>query len=144
LGAAILVVDDDRDNATSLELLLRSAGYSVAAAYGAASALEVARQSPPRLVFIDLAMPLMDGFALARQLRQLPSMAHSCLVCLTGYSGADFQRQAQEAGYDHYMIKPGAPDEILRLAQKMATVDGPTDGRPVASLDGSPASPPGA
>jgi CheY-like chemotaxis protein len=118
LGAAILVVDDDRDNATSLELLLKAAGYSVAAVNDGASALALARQDPPRLVFIDLAMPGMDGFALAQRLRALPGMGAARLVCLTGYSGVDFRRRAIDAGCNEYLIKPGSPEEILQLARE--------------------------
>jgi DNA-binding response OmpR family regulator len=76
----ILVVDDDRDTADSLAMILRLSGHAAESAYDAVSAVRLARQSYPRLVFLDLAMPEVDGFELAKHLCRLPGMSEASLV----------------------------------------------------------------
>src|SRR5579885_1938694 len=117
--ASILVVDDDADTADSLVWILENAGYSAKAVYNAAAALTAAKETAPRLVFIDAAMPNMHGFALAKELRQLPGMADAVLVCFTGYTGAEYERQARDSGCDRFIIKPADPTHLLNIAREV-------------------------
>jgi CheY-like chemotaxis protein len=116
LGALhILVVDDDRDTADSLAMILRLSGYAAKPAYDAASAVRVARHSCPSVVFLDLAMPQVDGFKLAKQLCSLPGMEKAALVCVTGYAGPEYRKRAYRLGFARFLVKPIDPDEVLRL-----------------------------
>lgn len=118
--AKIIVVDDSCDTADSLTLILKLGGHMAEAVYSAPAALALAREMLPKLVFIDAAMPKMDGFVLAKELRQLPGMADAVLICFTGYTGAEYEKKAVESGCDHFIIKPAEPTEILAIARQVA------------------------
>lgn len=126
----ILVVDDERDSADALAMVLSAAGYATEKAYDAAAALAIAGQHHPRLAFLDAAMPKVDGFALARQLRQLPGMANAVLVCLTGYGGPKYEQDARDAGCDYFMLKPSSPEEVLNIARQVAGQSPTNAGKP--------------
>ena len=127
----VLIVDDDPDNADSLAMLLRSAGYAAEAVYDGSRALAAAQERCPRIVFIDAAMPKMDGFALARRLRQVPHMADAVIVCLTGFAGRDYQQKAREAGCDLFLPKPASPEKLLHFVASVAAGRRPAaSGRP--------------
>lgn len=111
----ILVIDDNRDAATSLKALLQLGGHEVAVAYTGTEGLEVARRSPPEVVLSDIGLPGMDGFAVARELRRDPATRRARLIAITGYGSEDDQRQAREAGFEHVLTKPADPDELQRL-----------------------------
>jgi signal transduction histidine kinase/CheY-like chemotaxis protein len=115
----ILVVDDCRQAAESLALLLRLWGYEVRMAFDPQSALEDARAHPPRVVLLDIGMPGMDGYEVARRLREQDESRNALLVAITGYGEADDRRRAMGAGFDFHMVKPADPDdlrELLKLA----------------------------
>jgi CheY-like chemotaxis protein len=111
----ILVVDDDRDTADSTRLLLELHGHNVRVAYDGASALAAAQAERPDVVLLDLAMPGMDGLALAHRLRALPGMAAAFLVCVSGYGQQRHRDSAHAAGCDLHLLKPAAVDELERL-----------------------------
>jgi CheY-like chemotaxis protein len=108
----VLVVDDNIDAAETLSLLLRLQGYHVAMAHDGASALKQASELPPDIVLLDIGLPGIDGFEVARLLRQR-GFSKTTLVAVTGYSGADDVQQALEAGFDHHVVKP-VPFELLK------------------------------
>ncbi|HEX9892753.1 MAG TPA: PAS domain S-box protein [Gemmatimonadales bacterium] len=108
----ILVVDDSRDAADSLAELLRLMGYEVQLAYEGLTALEAARQYRPDVAVLDLAMPGMDGFELARQLRRVPTGNRMRLIALTGYGQEEFRRRSREAGFDAHFVKPADPGAL--------------------------------
>src|SRR4051794_40715700 len=81
----VLVVDDYQDAADSLALLVRQWGYQALVAYDGPSALDLARTSIPEVVLLDIGLPRMDGFEVARRLRRLPEMGQAFLVAVTGY-----------------------------------------------------------
>lgn len=111
----ILVVDDSQDCAGSLALLVRFWGHEAVVTYDGPSALEAARSRAPDVVLLDLAMPRMDGYELARRLRQVAGMEKTLLVAVTGHgSEADVQR-CQEAGIDCHFLKPADPEELKQL-----------------------------
>jgi len=111
----ILVVDDNRDCADCLALVLRTHGHNADIAYNGLAALEAARAGRPEVVLLDLAMPGLAGDELARQLRREPGMASVLLVCLSGHGSDEDRRRTQEAGFDHHLIKPVEAEEILAV-----------------------------
>jgi CheY-like chemotaxis protein len=102
----VVVVDDTRAAVYTLARLLETMGQQVRTANDAATALELVRKERPDLVISDLAMPNMNGYELAQRLRQEPALSGLVLVALTGYGQESSRRQAKEAGFDYYLVKP--------------------------------------
>jgi signal transduction histidine kinase len=111
----ILVVDDNRDSAMSLSLLLELDGHEVRRAYDGLEALEIADDFRPEVTLLDIGMPRLDGYGAARELRQREWARSSLLVALTGWGQQEDKRLAREAGFDHHMVKPVDPDALRRL-----------------------------
>jgi PAS domain S-box-containing protein len=102
----VLVVDDNRDAARALALLLRLSGHEVHTAPDGPSGLDAVASFAPDVVLLDIGMPGMDGYEVARLVRQSPSLRDVCLVALTGWGQEDDIRHAREAGFDHHLLKP--------------------------------------
>jgi CheY-like chemotaxis protein len=102
----VLVVDDNDDAAQSLAELLRLSGYAVKTARDGMSALGVAAAFRPEVALLDLGLPGMDGFELARRLRAEPMTHGAMLVAVTGYGREEDVRAALAAGFDHHLVKP--------------------------------------
>ena len=102
----VLVVDDNRDVADSLSLLLETLDATVRVAYDGPSALQIAAEFKPDVVFLDLMMPVMDGYETAERLRRLPGGPDILLIALTGWSQAKHRRGTQEAGFNEHLSKP--------------------------------------
>jgi CheY-like chemotaxis protein len=113
--ARVLVVDDNRDAADSLSRLLRARGYEVRTAYDGQSALDEAFAFEPACVFLDLGLPVVDGFEVARQLRQHPVLNAAKLVALTAYSHEEHGKRVRSTGFDHHLVKPASPADIERI-----------------------------
>jgi signal transduction histidine kinase/ActR/RegA family two-component response regulator len=113
----ILVVDDNQDSADSLALLLSAHGHDVRTAYDGPSALEVARTFKPQVALQDIAMPGMDGFEIARRLRDIPPTQKTALIALTGFSSEKDACALRAAGFDHQLTKPLDFDDLQRLLQ---------------------------
>ena len=111
----ILVVDDNVDAAESLALLLRLEGHDVRVAHDGPAALAAVEAEPPDLVFLDIGMPVMNGYDVARRLRQRPGLEHLLLVAMTGWGQEEDRRRSQEAGFDHHLVKPVEPDALHQL-----------------------------
>jgi two-component system CheB/CheR fusion protein len=114
----VLVADDDRDTVFSLLMLLRQWGYVGVAAYDGPGALDVAATNPHDVVVLDIGLPGMDGYEVARRLRQLPGMAEALLVAITGYAHAADVQRCKEAGIDCHFPKPVDPAEIQKVLAK--------------------------
>jgi CheY-like chemotaxis protein len=110
----VLVVEDNRDAADSLRLLLETSGYEVVVAYTGPAGVAAATAVPPDVVVCDLGLPGMDGFAVARALRDGPATAAARLIAVTGYGREEDRRRALESGFDRHLVKPVNPDELLR------------------------------
>jgi CheY-like chemotaxis protein len=113
----VLVVDDNRDAADSLGLLLKVLGAEVRVARDGAEALEAYSAYDPAVVLLDIGMPGMDGYEVARRIRARSPGPRPTIVALTGWGQEDDRRVSREAGFDHHMVKPaeiGALKELLR------------------------------
>jgi DNA-binding response OmpR family regulator len=102
----IIVVDDDRDNTDSLVWLLRTIGYEAIGCYTGADCIDIACTSHPDLILLDLAMPELDGYAVARSIREHRSCKGTLLIAVSGLTDQSHRQLAIEAGFDHYLIKP--------------------------------------
>jgi signal transduction histidine kinase len=111
----VLVVDDNVDAADSLALMLRLAGHEVSTAYSGPAALEAARAERPDVVLLDIGMPEMDGYEVARRLRQEPGLEQVMLVALTGYGREEDRQRSRQALIDHHLVKPADPTALQGL-----------------------------
>jgi len=116
----ILVVDDNRSNAQSLEVLLRALGQEVYTAFDGLTALEMARTHHPEVVLLDIGLPLLDGYEVARRCRQEPGLEQLTLVALTGYGKDTDRRRSQEAGFDAHLVKPVSREDLHLLLTQTA------------------------
>lgn len=117
----ILVVDDNRDAADSLGLLLESLGWDTRVAYDGPSALETFESYLPGVVFLDIGMPGMDGYEVAQRMRRGSRADDFMLVAVTGWGQDEHRRRVKEAGFDHHLVKPvdlEALQELLRLEKR--------------------------
>jgi signal transduction histidine kinase/DNA-binding response OmpR family regulator len=108
----ILVVDDNTDAADSLKVLLGIWGHHVEIAYDGVSALRLAREFDPELVFLDIGLPEMNGYELARRLREEAGLAGTKLIALSGYGAERDQLRSKEAGFDLHLVKPVDPGSL--------------------------------
>lgn len=105
-GRRILVVDDNLDSAESLALLLGLQGHEVRTAADGPAAIETALSFRPAIVFLDIGLPGMDGYEVARKMRTEPGLDSVFLIAMTGYGREEDIRQAMEAGFDRHLVKP--------------------------------------
>jgi two-component system, cell cycle response regulator DivK len=102
----ILVVEDDADTRIVLRRYLAMLGYRVLEAENGQEALEIARLDCPDLILMDLGLPVVDGFAAARAIREVAELCKVPIVAITAYHTLGFEEAAREAGCDEYLIKP--------------------------------------
>jgi CheY-like chemotaxis protein len=112
---AVLLVEDNRDAAESLAMLLELHGHRVRAVGDAWAALEAASAEPPDVALVDIGLPGMDGYELARRLRASGGPPVPLLVALTGYGLERDKERAAAAGFDAHLVKPVDLDELRRL-----------------------------
>jgi PAS domain S-box-containing protein len=115
----VLVVDDNVDTVTTLAMLVEESGHDVRTAYDGSAVLEAALDYRPHVVLLDIGLPGLNGFEVAKQLRQQPALQNAVLVAMTGYGGVSDRQRSQEAGFDHHLVKPG---DFGKLLQLLATV----------------------
>ena len=117
----VLVVDDNQDAAELLGTVLKVQGHAVSVEFDGRGALVRARQERPQVMLLDIGLPDTDGYALARQIRAIPELHGAVLVALTGYGQPEDRRQAEEAGFDHHLVKPA---DLNQVAEILAQVQG--------------------
>jgi signal transduction histidine kinase/CheY-like chemotaxis protein len=115
----VLVVDDNRDAAASLGMLLKYLGAEVEIAGDGAAALSAIESYRPDVVLLDIGMPVMDGFEVARRIRENRSHDHIVLVALTGWGQAEDRNRTRAAGFDHHLVKPADIRTIQTLLGAM-------------------------
>jgi len=123
----ILVVDDNADGAQASAILLRLDGHDVRTAHSGPETLEIATTFRPDVIFLDIAMPGIDGFETARRLRRMPSLDAALLVAVTGYGRESDRQQAREAGFDEFVLKTSTAQALRVLAQKTRSAAAATD-----------------
>jgi PAS domain S-box-containing protein len=114
-GHRVLIVDDNHDAAISFSMLLRLRGHDVQVAHDGPSALKVATTFRPKMIFLDLGMPGMDGYEVARRVRKAPGLEKTVLAALTGWGQQEDRRRTTEAGFDHHLVKPPEPKAVEKL-----------------------------
>jgi PAS domain S-box-containing protein len=114
-GCRVLLADDNKDALDSLAMLLTLARHDVRVAYSGQAALSVAKAFRPDVALLDIGMPELDGYGVARALRQEPWAASIRLVALTGWGQDEDKQRAREAGFDHHLTKPVDPKSLERL-----------------------------
>jgi len=118
----ILVVDDSTDSAEALAKLLTILGHDVETAYDGLAALEVAQIKRPDVVMLDIGMPRMDGFDVARCIRKDSALKDVFLVAMTGYGQEDDRRQTQESGFDAHLVKPVLLEDLRAVLDNLASI----------------------
>jgi CheY-like chemotaxis protein len=113
----VLVVDDSVDGAQAMALLLKYDGHDARIAHNGQDAIAEARDFLPDVVFLDIGLPGMSGYEVARELRADPKLRDVVLIALTGWGTDEDRRRTREAGFDHHFVKPvdlDAVESVLR------------------------------
>lgn len=111
----ILVVDDDRDTRETLAVLLRLGGHSVHLASNGQEALEAARELHPDVIFLDIGMPIINGYAVCAELRREPALEHTNIYAISGRSGPEHEKLCRQSGFTDQLVKPLEPGALSRL-----------------------------
>jgi signal transduction histidine kinase len=114
-----LVVDDNRDAADSLGMLLKFLGADAHVVYDGPSALQALHIYRPAVVFLDIGMPGMDGHEVARHVRQAPEFGDVLLIAMTGWGQEEDRRRSKAAGFDHHLVKPANADALQALLSSL-------------------------
>jgi CheY-like chemotaxis protein/two-component sensor histidine kinase len=117
-GYHMLVVDDSKDGADSLVLILEMLGAEVRVAYDGPSALELLDDYQPSVMLLDIGLPGMDGYELARRVRQRPGGREAMLIALTGWGQAEDRERSAAAGFDRHLVKPLEIDDLMAVLDR--------------------------
>jgi PAS domain S-box-containing protein len=115
----VLLVDDHDDAREMYSIVLRAAGHQVYAAEDGPSALAVLTRTPLDVAIVDIGLPGMDGYELARQIRSAPDGRKVTLIALTGYGLPDDHKRSSAAGFDRHLVKPVAPEDLQRAIESI-------------------------
>ena len=115
-----MVVDDNVDAAEMLAMFLETTGHRVAIENNALQVIARARAHPPGVFLLDIGLPDLDGYALARQIRAVPKLAGAVLVAITGYGDEQARQEASAAGFDHHFVKPIETARLMELLDTLA------------------------
>ena len=125
----LLVVDDNKDGAAMFAMLFQASGYEIHLAHDGASGLEAVVRLRPDAVLLDIGLPRMDGYEVARAIRsEFEDDECPFLIAITGYSHPDDRRRGEEAGFHRYLVKPIDPEELLRVVAESRNPAGPRPG----------------
>ena len=113
----VLLVDDNADSSEPLSLLLQTRGHETRISTDGEEAIALADDFRPDCVVLDLGLPRMDGYEVARRLRDRPYGADLVLVALTGWAGKEVRSKAAEAGFDYHLVKPVNWEELERIVE---------------------------
>jgi signal transduction histidine kinase/DNA-binding NarL/FixJ family response regulator len=132
----VLIVEDNLDAAAMLDMAVSDLGHVTRLAHDGATAVALARQFAPDVIFLDIGLPVMNGYVVARTLRDLPELSHVYIAAVTGWGQEEDRRKAREAGFDSHFTKPLSPgvleDVLHTIAQRMSS--GPDE----SSMPGTP------
>ena len=113
-------MDDNVDAAQSLAVLLKANGHEVHAVHDGPSALKAAREYRPNLILLDIGLPGMDGFEVAKKVREELEIGKVVLVAMTGYGQDSDKQHSQQAGFDHHLVKPANFSEVQQILATVA------------------------
>jgi CheY-like chemotaxis protein len=111
----ILIVDDNRDAADSLVMLLRLMGNDTRTAYDGQEGVEAAEEFRPDVILLDIGLPKLNGYEACRRIREQPWGKKAILIAVTGWGQEEDRRRSREAGFNHHMVKPVDPQELMKL-----------------------------
>jgi CheY-like chemotaxis protein len=121
-GLRVLVVEDNADSATSLALLLRLQGHEVKIALDGPTGLQVAQDNWPDVVLLDIGLPGLDGYLVARGIGEHPGEKKPLLIAVTGYDRETDRQRSAEAGIDLHLVKPVDPVQLQGLLGRFRTI----------------------
>ena len=124
-GRRILVVDDDHDSAESLAMLFQLMGHDVRAAHNGLAAVDLAEAFRPDLIVLDIGMPGLDGYEVCRRIRQHSWGRAAVIAALTGWSRDEDRDRSEQAGFDHFLVKPVDPKALENLIAAVGRGPGP-------------------
>jgi CheY-like chemotaxis protein len=111
----VLVVDDNLDAANVLKMLVEEVGHLVRMAHTGPTALAAALDFRPDVMLLDIGLPELDGFEVAKRIRQEPLLHDTVLVAVTGYRPAEDRQRMQKVGFDHYLVKPADFEKVRQI-----------------------------
>jgi PAS domain S-box-containing protein len=111
----VLVVDDNIDTVTTLAMLVQESGHDVRTAYDGVSVVETALDYRPHVVLLDIGLPGLNGFEIAKRMRQQPALQNVVLVAMTGYGQESDRQRSREAGFNYHLVKPGDFGRVLEI-----------------------------
>jgi CheY-like chemotaxis protein len=114
----VLIADDDADNRIIMADILISKGHSVVIAVNGLEAIDLAAKEKPDIIFLDLSMPVLDGWQAAARLRSAPNTANIPIVAFTAHAMSGDEKKAIGAGCNDYLTKPCTPDKIIEKVNK--------------------------
>ena len=115
----ILAVDDNQDAVDILARTLQLKGHEVQTAYDGIEAVDVAARFKPDIVLLDIGLPRLSGYDVARRIRQLPDGKSTILIAITGWGQEEDRRQSQQSGFDMHLVKPVDPIALLKLLAEL-------------------------
>ena len=113
----MLIVDDNRDSADTMGMLQQMQGHEVRVAYDGQQGLSVAGEFTPDVILLDIGLPRMDGYEVARRLRQLPSLKDAFIVAMTGYGSESDRARSLDAGFNEHLVKPTDLEQIRKILE---------------------------
>jgi len=125
MGLRVLIVDDDADGREALRTLLEVWGHEVEIAENGERGVALTLERRPEVVLLDIGMPGLNGYEVARRIRKGPEGTKPFLVALTGWTRVEDHRNAREAGFDTYVLKPADPDHLKALLAAACADDDP-------------------
>ncbi len=111
----VLVVDDNVDTVLSFSMLLRASGHDVHTAHDGMEAVDAALEYKPDVVLLDIGLPVLNGYEVARRIRLEPTLEHVVLIALTGYGQEADRRTALQAGFNHHLVKPARLEQLQKI-----------------------------
>jgi CheY-like chemotaxis protein len=118
----VLVMDDNVDAAETLAMLMQELGHDVRTAHDGPTGLEAAYDYRPSVVLLDIGLPGLDGYEVAKRMRQQPVLQSVVLVAMTGYGKESDRKRAQEAGFDHHLVKPAKLEKLRQILASISRI----------------------
>ncbi len=120
ISLRILIVDDNVDTVLSFSMLLKESGNEIRTAHDGPSAVKIAMEYIPDVVLLDIGLPGLNGYEVAKQIRNQPSLKNIVLVALTGYGQEPDRQASMEAGFNHHLIKPARLEQVQKILANVA------------------------